>query len=263
MTDEREDDRRGGEWPDEEPRQRRQRPWPEGHPRQRRRTRWVEFREAYPRIVTGTVIGLLAFLLIDAGLAVAAWRFSRQKAAAHREMTTLERQRADAMLAVDENRMTLMMALVEQQALQDRALNLSVAVAEGTMDLQREGAQLRHMKVVAGPEATVGAEGVRLVPPRGKRQLVRVVDGDFVWSVPRWVFAHRGLPEPGAGQRAIRGGLGPLALVLDDGTLIYSLPSAGPLSDSAYVMPGTLRAELSDLQAIRENLTPGLPVYFH
>ena len=50
---------------------------------------------------------------------------------------------------------------------------------------------------------------------------------------------------------------------LDDGTLIYSQPAAGPLSDGAYVMPGTLRAELPDLQAIRESLTPGLPVYFH
>lgn len=265
MSDEPTDERRGEQWPDGEPRQRREQPWPEGQARQRRRTRWVEFRDAYPRIVTGTVIGLLVFVLIDAGLAVAAWRFSRQKAAAHREMTALERQRADAMVAVDENRMALMMALVEQQAIQDRALNLSVSIADGTMDLQREGAQLRHMKVVAGPEATVGAEvqGVRLVPPRGKRQLVRVVDQDFVWSVPRWVFAHRGLPAPGDGQRGVRGGLGALALVLDDGTLIYSLPSDGPLSDRNYVMPGTLRAELSDLQAIREDLTPGLPVYFH
>ena len=94
-------------------------------------------------------------------------------------------------------------------------------------------------------------------------KLVRVVDEAFVWSVPRWVFTHRGLPVPEAAARAVRGGLGPLALILDDGTLIYSQPAAGPLSDGAYVMPGTLRAELPDLQAIRESLTPGLPVYFH
>jgi hypothetical protein len=158
-----------------------------------------------------------------------------------------------------------MMALVQQQAVQDRGLNLSVWVDEGRMDLQREGAQLRRMKVAVGPEASVGpeADGVRLVPPRGKRQLVRVVGEDFVWSVPRWVFAHRGLSPPASSERAVRGGLGRLALVLDDGTLIYSLPQAGPLRDPAYVMPGTLRAELPDLEAIRESLAPGLPVYFH
>ena len=83
------------------------------------------------------------------------------------------------------------------------------------------------------------------------------------YDIPCWVFTHRGLPVPTSAARAVRGGLGPLALILDDGTLIYSLPAAGPLSDRAYVMPGTLRAELPDLLAIRESLTPGLPVYFH
>jgi hypothetical protein len=258
-------DRRGAGWPDGEPRQRRAAPWPEDQERQRRRGRWSEFREGYPRIVTGTAIGLVLLLLIDVALAVAAWRFSQQKAAAHRSMTGLERERAGALVQAREDRMALMMALVAQQAIQDRGLNLSVSVEAGTMDLQREGAQLRRMKVALGPEASVGpqSDGVRLVPPRGKRQLVRLVDESFVWSVPRWVFAHRSLPLPGDAARAVPGGLGRLALILDDGTLIYSLPEAGPLSDRAYVMPGTVRAELADLEAIRENLTPGLPVYFH
>jgi hypothetical protein len=258
-------DRRGVEWPEEQARQRRDAPWPEDQARQRRRGRWGEFREAYPRIVTGAAIGILLFLMVDVALAVAAWRFSRQTAAAQRAMTGLERQRVDALTEVKQDRTALMTALVAQQAIQDHGLNLSVSVDEKTMDLQRQGAQLRRMKVALGPEATVGAEadGVRLVPPRGKRQLVRVVDDAFVWSVPRWVFTHRGLPVPGAAEREVRGGLGALALVLDDGTLIYSLPASGPLSDRAYVMPGTVRAELPDLQAIRESLAPGLPVYFH
>jgi hypothetical protein len=258
-------DRRQNEWPDEEARQRRQAPWPEGQPRQRRRGRWGEFRDAYPRIVTGAAIGIVLFLMVDVALGVTAWRFSRQTAAAQRAMTGLERERADGLTEVRQDRAALMEALVAQQAIQDQGLNLSVSVDDGTMDLQREGAQLRRMKVALGPEAMLGAEaeGVRLVPPRGKRQLVRVVDEGFVWSVPRWVFTHRGLPVPGSAERAVRGGLGPLALILDDGTLIYSLPASGPLSDQKYVMPGTLRAELPDLQAIRESLTPGLPVYFH
>lgn len=258
-------DRRHAEWPEDEARQRRDAPWPADQPRQRRRGRWGEFREAYPRIVTGAALGILLFLMVDVALGVAAWRFSRQTAAAQRAMTGLERQRADGLMEMKQDRTALVTALVAQQAIQDHGLNLSVSLDQGTMDLQREGAQLRRMKVALGPEAAVGAEGdgVRLVPPRGKRQLVRVVDEAFVWSVPRWVFTHRGLPVPGASERAVRGGLGRVALVLDDGTLIYSLPASGPLSDRAYVMPGTVRAELPDLQAIRENLTPGLPVYFH
>jgi hypothetical protein len=258
-------DRRNAEWPEGAARQRRDAPWPGDQPRQRRRGRWGEFRDAYPRIVTGAALGILVFLMVDVALAVTAWRFSRQTAAAQRAMTGLERQRADALLEAKQDRAALVAALIAQQSIQDHGLNLSVAVDEGTMDLQREGAQLRRMKVALGPEATVGAEadGVRLVPPRGKRQLVRVVDDAFVWSVPRWVFTHRGLPVPGAPERAVRGGLGPLALILDDGTLIYSLPAAGPLSERGYVMPGTLRAEWPDLQAIRDSLTPGLPVYFH
>jgi hypothetical protein len=149
--------------------------------------------------------------------------------------------------------------------MQDRRLNLSVSLDDGTMALQREGAQLRHMKVALGPEAVVGTppDVVRRVPPRGRRQLVRVVDGAFVWSVPRWVFTHRGLSLPPDPERSVAGGLGELALVLDDGTVIYTRPGRGPLSDDSYVMPGTVRAQLEDLDAIRENLEPGLPVYFH
>jgi hypothetical protein len=259
------DDRRSAEWPPDEARQRRGAPWPEDQPRQRRRGRWGEFRDAYPRIVTGAAIGIVLFLMVDVALAVTAWRFSRQTAAAQRAMTGLERERASALTEVQLDRAALTAALVAQQAIQDQGLNLSVSVDQGSMDLQREGAQLRRMKVTVGPEASLGpeAEGVRLVPPRGKRQLVRVVDEAFVWSVPRWVFAHRGLATPPGPERSVRGGLGALALILDDGTLIYSLPASGPLSERAYVMPGTVRAELPDLLAIRENLTPGLPVYFH
>lgn len=263
MTDQ--PDRRQSEWPAAQPRQRRLLPWPRESARERRRTRWGEFRRSYPRIVTGMSLGLALLLMVDAGLGLAAWRYWRHNAAAQRAMTALERERAEALVGADQDRLALMIALVRQQAIQDRGLNLSVSVEKGTMDLQREGAQLRRMKVVTGPEATVSAEasGVRLVPPRGKRQLVRVVDGSFVWAAPRWVWTHRSLPVPSGGERAVKGGLGELALVLDDGTLIYSLPARGPLSDAAYVMPGTIRADLQDLKAIRESLTPGLPVYFH
>ena len=260
-----EDDRRRDGAPAEGPRQRRRLPWSRQQPRNRRRGRWGEFRDAYPRIVTGMTLGLALLLIVDVALALAAWTYSRQTAAAQEGMTGLERERGDALMAAEKDRTALLLALVRQQSMQERQLNLSVSLDEGTMDLQREGAQLRRMKVALGPEASVGAppDLVRLVPPRGRRQLVRVVDGGFVWTPPRWLYAHRGLASPAGQERSVAGGLGDMALVLDDGTIIYTLPARGPLSDRTYVMPGTVRAQLEDLEAIRENLTPGLPVYFH
>jgi hypothetical protein len=50
--------------------------------------------------------------------------------------------------------------------------------------------------------------------------------------------------------------------VTTGGTLIYSLPTAGPLADSSYVLPGSLRVPAGDLAAIRENLFSGMRVYF-
>ena len=253
-------ERRQADFSLSEPRQRRRFPWSSG-PRERRRTRWSEFRDAYPRIVTAMSLGIVLFLLVDVGLAVAAYRYSRERAAAERRMTGLERERSDALMASAEGRAELRLAMVGQQAMRDRGLNLSVSLDGGTMDLQREGAQLRHMKVAVGGEADMEGAGARVVPPRGKRQLVRVVDDSYAWTAPRWLFRVRGLPEPA--DRHVAGGLGPLALVLDDGSVIYSPPPRGPLSDPSFVMPGAVRADFADLQAIRENLAPGLPVYFH
>jgi hypothetical protein len=64
-------------------------------------------------------------------------------------------------------------------------------------------------------------------------------------------------------SRAVKGALGPLAVVLSGGTVIYSLPAPAPLDASDYVLPGSVRAEAVDLEAIRENVRPGMPVYFH
>jgi hypothetical protein len=59
------------------------------------------------------------------------------------------------------------------------------------------------------------------------------------------------------------GALGPVAILLQGGAVIYSLPTVGPLRDTAYVLPGAVRANAEDLRAIIPNLTPGTPVYFY
>ena len=80
------------------------------------------------------------------------------------------------------------------------------------------------------------------------------------WDVPAWVYADRGIP---AGESRLAGALGPAAIRLDGGTVIYSLPSVGPLNDSSYVLPGAIRVRANDLKAIAPNLRPGVAVYFY
>jgi hypothetical protein len=242
---------------------RRHKPQAQGQPRERRRPRWGEFREAYPRIVAAMAVGMLALLAVDGVLAFKRWQYGSEIVRLRGRMTDMERRRTDAIVESSENRMQLMVALARRDAVGDKGLNLAVSSEKAAMYLQREGAQLREMPVKVGPEATVGAppNEVRLAPPLGKRVVVRVVDSSYAWQVPAWIWAQRGAPVPA--DRRIEGALGPVAILLDGGAVIYSRPSAGPLADDAYVLPGGVRAEAADLEAVRENLTPGMPVYFY
>jgi hypothetical protein len=73
-------------------------------------------------------------------------------------------------------------------------------------------------------------------------------------------MAERGQP---AGAREFTGGLGPIAILLNGGAVIYSDPETGPLKDPAYVMPGAVRASTADLRTMAEVLEVGMPVYFY
>jgi hypothetical protein len=243
--------------------ERRQKPQSAGEPRERRRPRWGEFRDAYPRIVAAMAMGMAALLLFDGALLFKRWQYARDIARLRARMTEVERRRADAIVESSESRMQLMVALARRDAVGEKGLNLAVSQEKSAMYLQREGAQLREMPVRIGPEATVGSppDEVRLAPPLGKRVVVRVVDASYPWEVPAWVWAQRG-QTPHANRR-IAGALGPVALLLDGGAVIYSRPADGPLADDAYVLPGGVRAQPVDLEAIRENLAAGMPVYFY
>ena len=223
-------ERRDGAWPEGAPRQRRRFPWSSAQPRERRQTRWSEFRDAYPRIVTAMALGLVALLALDGFLAFKALQYRRQIREDRASMTVTERERADALVASQAGRAELQEALVAQQAAKEKGLNLSITLDEGTLDLQREGAQLRTARVQIGPEVTVGQPpGARkITPPLGRRQVVAVVDGSYAWEVPAWVWTQRG--QQPAPNRRIPGALGDVAVLLDDGTVIYSRPKVGPLA---------------------------------
>jgi len=209
------------------------------------------------------VAGLMALVAMDGMLVFKRWQYGRETARLRGRMTEVERRRTDAIVESNANRMQLMVALAQRDAVGDKGLNLAVSADRGAMYLQREGAQLREMPVKIGPEATVGAppDEVRLAPPLGKRVVVKVVDSSYAWEVPAWVWTQRGQTPPP--NRRIEGALGAVAILLDGGAVIYSRPGTGPLADGAYVLPGGVRVEAADLEAIRENLTPGMPAYFY
>jgi hypothetical protein len=51
-------------------------------------------------------------------------------------------------------------------------------------------------------------------------------------------------------------------VILNGGLVIYAMPTAGPLNDSSYVLPGSIRVRAEDLSAVAPNLSAGTAVYF-
>jgi len=207
-------------------------------------------------------IALVFFLAVDAWLIARNIRYRRETEQLRGSMTEVERRRTDAVLAQNENRLKVIVEMFRRQAKMDEKLHLSVSIDSGVMYLERDGALLREMPISVGPEKRVGTgvDTLRIAAPRGKRTVQQLLSGGEQAELPAWIWADRGLPR---GDARIAGALGPAAIVLDGGTVIYSQPSEGPLADSAYVMPGAIRARASDLKAIAPNLRPGVAVYFY
>lgn len=242
-------------------------PLPEPRPEpprvERRRAGWSEFRHAYPGILTTMGLALVLLLAIDGWLVYKRVKYEREIERLRAGMTAVERRKADAELASNERRLQVMVELARRQALGDKDLHLSVAVDSGVMHLAREGAVLRNMAVRVGPEKWVGTapDTVKMVAPRGSRTIEKVLDGSAGWEVPAWVYTDRGLAVPA--DRTLEGALGKAAVLLNGGTVMYTMPSAGPLADSTYVLPGSVRVRTEDLEAVVPNLKPGMTVYFY
>jgi hypothetical protein len=228
----------------------------------RRRLGWREFRRNYRGFISTLTLAVILFGALDVFLVMRYQRYQKETRELRAAMTDVERRRTDEILAQNENRLKVMVELFRRQAKVDPALHLSVSLDSSVMYLQREGALLREMPITVGPERRVGTapDTVHIAAPRGKRTVEAVLGESDVWEVPAWVYADRGIP---VGETRLEGALGPAAIRLDGGTVIYSLPSVGPLNDSSYVLPGAIRVRASDLKAIVPNLRPGVAVYFY
>lgn len=225
-----------------------------------------EFRRRYPGFLLAMVGIIVALLALDGWLVHrrALYRAEIQRLRAG--MDDFERQRSDAILSSRERHWRMMTQLIRLQARWGKDIHLAVSVDSSRMYLEREGALLREIQVSVGPERRIGKvpDTVQMAIPRGTRTVLAVLGPTDGWEVPEWVYRDRGIPAPPtAAGRTIPGALGPTAIVLDGGTVIYSLPDAGPLADSAYTMPGSIRASAQDLEAIVQNVTKGMVVYFY
>lgn len=225
--------------------------------------RWSTLRREHPR-ATALAFLLVALLLAADVVLGARWlRYRAETARLRAGMSDAERQRTDALVATESNKVGVMLELIRRQAASDRALHLAVAVDSGRMRLERDGALLRDMRVVVGAERDVGParDSARIARPRGARTVERVLGANDTWDVPSWLFADRAVPAPS--DTRLRGVLGRNAIVLSGGTVIYATPDSGVLADSSYVIPGSIRVARADLQAIAPNLAPGVTVYFY
>lgn len=205
---------------------------------------------------------LLATVVLDGALLQRRGRYVDETARLRAGMTDIERQRTDAILKSEEEESGVMLELMRRQALVDDALHLSVNTDSSAAVLERSGAELRRFAVQVGPNRRVGIppDTLQVSVPQGTRTVERILSAADAFELPSWLWVDRGLPVPAT--RSAPAWTGPDAVVTSGGTLIYSLPAAGPLADSSYVMPGAIRASAADLAAIKANLTRGMKVYF-
>ncbi|HYS69857.1 MAG TPA: hypothetical protein VEM14_06410 [Gemmatimonadaceae bacterium] len=198
----------------------------------RRRGTWKDFRRAYPGFVFVLGLGLMAMVGVDAWLIAKRVKYNHDVTVLREHMTGAERERTDAIVKSEQNKLQIAIELAKRQAKFDKRLHLNVSVDSARMYLTREGALLREMPLQFGPER-VASDTSSTPPaplPRGERTVAELSD---------------------------------TKITLDGGTQILSSPNENLANDSTPVPPGSLRIRKEDMNAIMPNLSAGMKVYFY
>ena len=221
--------------------------------------------QADPRRRSRNAIFVIVILALVANTILGAryLRYRQETSRLRAGMTKAQLERTDAVVAAERHRLRVELELIRRQARGDRQLHLAVNVDSGHMILERDGVVMREMPVRLGPERFRGAQGdsALSVQVLGERTVDRVLSASDSWEVPEMVFRDRGIAPPE--NRRVQGALGERAIVLNGGTVIYSVPESGPLADTAYVLPGSVRTSAEDLKALAASIRPGMSVYFY
>ncbi len=198
----------------------------------RRRGTWRDFRRAYPGFVFVLGLGLMAMVGVDAWLIAKRVKYNHDVKLLRQHMTEAERERSDAIVQSEQNKLRIAIELAKRQAKFDKRLHLNVSVDSSRMYLTREGALLREMPVQFGPER-IPSESASAPPA----------------AIPR-------------GERTVAD-LSATRITLDGGTQILSSATPAMANDSTPIPPGSLRISLEDMKAIMPNLSAGMKVYFY
>jgi hypothetical protein len=198
----------------------------------RRRGTWRDFRRAYPGFVFVLGLGLAAMVVVDAWLLAKRVSYNQDVKSLRDHMTATERERSDAIVQAEQNKLRIAIELAKRQAKFDKKLHLNVSVDSSRMYLTREGALLREMPVQFGPERSPSeaSDAPPAAIPRGERTVAALSD---------------------------------TKITLDGGTQILSTTSSQLANDSTAIPPGSLRISLEDMKAIMPNLNAGMKVYFY
>lgn len=198
----------------------------------RRRAGWRDFRRAYPGFVFTLIIGLIAILSLDTYLVHKRRVYTAEVSSLRGAMTDAERAKIDAIVAAENDKARIALELAKRQAKMEKALHLAVSLDSGRIYLEREGAVLREMAALFGPEkgVTPGSDSVPVVIPRGEVNVARIEDN---------------------------------RIVLEGGNAIEVAQANVASADTSPIPPGNVRIGRIDMEAIKPNLTPGMRVYFY
>jgi hypothetical protein len=198
----------------------------------RRRGTWRDFRRAYPGFVFVLGLGLVAMISLDVWLVAKRVKYNQDVQQLREHMTQAERERSDAIVQSEQNKLRIAIELAKRQALFNKKLHLNVSIDSSRMYLTREGALLREMPVQFGPERSPSesSDAPPAAIPRGERTVADLSD---------------------------------TKITLDGGAQILSSNSARLANDSTPIPPGSLRITIEDMKAIMPNLSAGMKVYFY
>jgi hypothetical protein len=225
------------------------------------------FRRAHPVFFWGAVALTALFTLGSVAVALRVPRYHRDIAELNRSMTATQRATRDSLLASRARRTRLALAVLRRdmriRSFENRKRHLAISIQDSALELRQGTATLRRARIRVGADSTIrGADGRswRLVRPLGERHIARKLDSPD-YTIPEWVYVGRGQPVPPEPQRRMPGALGAYVIQLDDGTEIYSRPSAGPFAEG--VKPGAFVASHRDLEAIFGAVGEDTPVYIY
>ena len=198
----------------------------------RRRGTWRDFRRAYPGFVFVLGLALFAMIAVDGWLLAKRVKYNQDVKSLRDHMSQAERERSDAIVQSEQNKLRIAIELAKRQAKFDKKLHLNVSIDSSRMYLTREGAVLREMPVQFGPERTPSesSDSLPAAIPRGERTVADLSE---------------------------------TKITLDGGTQILTSESAQIANDSTAIPPGSLRISIVDMKAIKPNLNAGMKVYFY